>query len=424
MADPFPVQGDNGEYTLADQVGVLAEVIQSFATSLNLQETLSNAISNFIVHMDAEAASIFLLNEDGSELVCQQCAGPVDIAGLRMEANQGIVGKTVSEKRCQMVRDVRRESAFEASVDADTGFQTRSILCAPLVVRGTCIGALELINKKSGDGLFDVGDQHLVTTLASAAALAIHNARMAEALLEQERVRRELELVREVQVNLLPQPEDDHSLVVAVNIPAREVSGDFYDFLGVVDGRIFFNLADVSGKGMNTALWMAKSSGLLRCLAKSATDLGELISRVNDEVCETASHGMFVTLVAGFFDPASGEIELANAGHLPALYRTVDGAFREIPAGGPPIGVVPGTEFPTTRFNLNGGSLYLYTDGVTEYADAEGRQLEVEGLKRLIQEMAHLSPRSRIEQLIAALHRGGQKQRDDITMMLIENSGQ
>ena len=424
MAEVPAIDGANGEYTLADQVGVLSEVIQSFATSLNLQDTLSNAISNFIVHMDAEAASIFLLDAANTELVCQQCAGPVDITGLRIEANQGIVGKTVAERRCQMVRDVRRESAFEASVDADTGFVTRSILCAPLVVRGTCIGALELINKKSGDGLFDVGDQHLLTTLASAAALAIHNARMAAALVEQERVRRELELVREVQVNLLPQPEGDHSPVVAVNIPAREVSGDFYDFLTLPDGRIFFNLADVSGKGMNTALWMAKTSGLLRCLVKDAGDLGALVSRVNDEVCETGSHGMFVTLIAGFLDPARDQVELANAGHLPALYRAASGEFREIPAGGPPIGVIPDTEFPTTRFALAGGSLYLYTDGVTEYADADGKQLEVEGLKRLIQDMAHLAPRSRIEQLVAALHRSGQKQRDDITMMLIENSGQ
>lgn len=409
-----------GEHTLERQVELLAEVIQSFATSLNLQDTLRNAISSFIVYMGAEAASIFLMENNNTELVCHQCAGPVDIAGLRMDANQGIVGKTVREQRCQIVRDVHRDSDFEASIDAGTGFITRSILCAPLVVRGHCIGALELINKKGGDGLFDEEDRHLLTTLAAAAALAIHNARMAEALLEQERVRKELELVREVQVNLLPRPMADPSPIVAINIPAREVSGDFYDFLTLPDGRIYFNLADVSGKGMNTALWMAKTGGLLRCLAKTAGSLGELLARVNDEVYETSSHGMFVTMVTGFYHPERDEIEFANAGHLPALYRDANGGFREFPAEGPPIGIMPESEFPVRRLPLAGGGFYLYTDGVTESPDSHGRVLAVDGLTKLIRQMSHLSPATRLEQLIAALRRAGQKQRDDITMMLIE----
>ena len=418
---PGTVLADS-EHTLERQVEVLAEVIQGFATSLNLQETLRNAIGHFIVYMNAEAASIFLLESDDAELVCQQCAGPVDITGLRMDANQGIVGKTVREQRYKIVRDVHRDSDFEASIDAGTGFVTRSILCAPLVVRGHCIGALELINKKGGDGLFDEDDRHLLSTLAAAAALAIHNARMAEALLEQERVRKELELVREVQVNLLPRSVDGSSPVVALNIPAREVSGDFYDFMTLPDGRIYFNLADVSGKGMNTALWMAKTSGPLRCLAKTTASLGELLARVNDEVYETSSHGMFVTMVTGFYDPASDEIEFANAGHLPALYRDPGGNYREFAAEGPPIGILPDSDFAVTRLPLAGGSFYLYTDGVTESPDAHGQILEVAGLIRLIQATAHLTPATRLEQIVAALRRSGVKQRDDITMMVIGRS--
>lgn len=408
------------ERAIERQVRVLAEAIQQFATSLNLQATLRSAIATFIEHMHAEAGSIFLLDPSNRELICQQCAGPVDITGLTIPAGQGIVGRTVQTQTTQIVRNAQNETQFNPAVDAGTGFQTRSILCAPLVVRGQAIGALELINKRTADGQFDDEDRHIAAALASAAALAIHNARMVGKLVDQERVRKELEMVREVQVNLLPRAGADPLPVVAINIAAREVSGDFYDYFRLPDGRIYFNIADVSGKGMNTALWMAKTTGLLHCLAKDITDLAQLLARVNEEVYETSSHGMFVTLITGILDPARDEVILANAGHLPALYRSRDGLFQEIHAEGPPIGVVPEAEYRAVRFPLAGGSLYLCTDGVTEAPDRDGNILGISGLRGLIDSVATLSPRGRLEELVSILRRDGQRQRDDITLMLIE----
>ena len=153
-------------------------------------------------------ASIFLLEDDGHAIICRKCAGPVDITGLRLRPDQGIVGETIAKNTAQIVRDVRENKSFAAAVDADTGFETRSIMCAPLTVRGECIGALELINKRSGDRLFAASDMHLATAVSSAAALAIHNASMAQALVEQERVRRELELARQIQESLLPESRE------------------------------------------------------------------------------------------------------------------------------------------------------------------------------------------------------------------------
>jgi sigma-B regulation protein RsbU (phosphoserine phosphatase) len=411
------------ERAIERQVRVLAEAIQQFATSLNLQSTLRSAIGTFVEQMNAEAGSLFLLDASNRELVCHQCAGPVDITGLSIPAHEGIVGRTVTTQATQIVRNVQTEKQFNAAVDAGTGFETRSILCSPLVVRGQSIGALELINKRTGDGQFDEEDRHLATALAAAAALAIHNARMVGKLVDQERVRKELELVREVQINLLPRQGAETMPVVAINIPAREVSGDFYDYFRLPDGRVYFNIADVSGKGMNTALWMAKATGLLHCLAKDVSDLARLLARVNEEVCETASHGMFVTLVTGIYDPVRDEVVLANAGHLPALYRSRDGVYQEIPAEGPPIGVVPDAEYRVARLSLDGGSLYLCTDGVTEAPDHHGNLLGISGLRALIDSVAQLSPRGRLEELVAALRRDGRGQRDDITLMLVEAQG-
>ena len=270
------------------QLTLLAEISQNFSNSLDISQTLQNAIERFMQYLNSEAASIFLLENNNSELVCVRCAGPVDITGIKIPSDKGIIGNAINLRKSQMIRDAQNDPNFSKLVDAGTGFETRSILAVPLVVNDKCIGALELINKKN-DGLFDEHDKSISMVLASYAALAIHNARMADALVEKERMRKELELAREIQIGLLPKDDDPKFPIKGMNVPALEVSGDFYDFFKRDDGLIYFNLADVSGKGMNAAMLMAKASSLLHHLAKSISDPGELLSRVNNEICESCS---------------------------------------------------------------------------------------------------------------------------------------
>jgi len=407
-------------HTLEEQLELLAQITQSFSSNLDIAQTLKNAIEQFMEYMNAEAASIFLLENNATELVCVECAGPVDITGLRLSAGQGIVGKAVKTNSCQMISDVLSDHNFAKTVDMGSGFQTRSILCSPLIVNNECIGALELLNKKNDD-LFDEQDRQLSSTLASYAALAIHNARMADALVEQERMRKELELAREIQLDLLPSDMDTTNFPVkGMNVPALEVSGDFYDFFKRDDGLIYFNLADVSGKGMNAAMLMAKASSLLHHLAKSIDDPGELLSRVNDEICETVSHGMFVTIVSGFIDADNGTIQFSNAGHQPPLFHHKSGEFEELETSALPLGILAETEFPVSTIRLDGGALYIFTDGVTESMDKDQKLLDVTGLVKLIEETCKVSASKRLQDIVAKIRHPDVKQRDDITLMVIE----
>ncbi len=107
------------------------------------------------------------------------------------------------------------------------------------------------------------------------------------------------------------------------------------------DGRIYFSLGDVSGKGMDAALLMSKTASLFRCLGKTLHEPHVLLATINRELCETAIHGMFVTMACGLFDPASGEVQLANAGHEPPLLHARDGSFTATPASAPPLGILP-----------------------------------------------------------------------------------
>lgn len=393
---------------------LLASVSQAFASSLDLEETLQNAVHQITHYMHAEAASLFLLDDDGETLVCRASAGPIPIEGFSINVAQGIVGRTVRENEVQFIRDVNEDPNFAGFVDDRTGFTTRSILCAPLTLQGERLGALEVINRDSGDGLFDASDGKMLQVLASSASLVIHNARMAADLVEQERLRKELELAREIQSTLQPPVRGDGFPVAGINVPACEVSGDFYDFFELADGRIHFSLGDVSGKGMNAALLMAKTASLLHCLGKDIDDPARLLAIVNDEFCESATRGMFVTLVTGVFDPASGRVIWANAGHQPPLYRSADGSFSDFPATAPPAGIARGMQFETEDLELNGGSLYLCSDGVTEGADKHGQPLEVAGLKYLIDRYRYLPARRRVEHHLAdQLRRTGPGRRRD-----------
>ncbi len=417
---------EGGGNTTQDHLRLIAEMTREFTASHDYKTIAQTSLERITKYMSAEAASLFLVGDTGDTLACSACYGPVDITGLRISAKSGIVGRAVQTRQGTMVRDVRDDADFGAGVDAKTGFQTRSLLVAPLSIGHDCLGAIEIINRIGGDGLFNQDDLVLLETLARAAALAINNFRLTAKIVQQEREQHELELAAEIQRDLLPRPSSRDFPIHGINIPARSVSGDFFDIMPLPDGRIWFNVGDVSGKGMNAALLMAKTSSLFRCLAKSAEHPGQLLNAINSELCETNSRGMFVTMVGGLFDPATGRLVLTNAGHEPPLHfdlRTE--RFNPIPADGPPLGIAHGIAgpdgYPVTEIDLAGGMLYVFTDGLTEATTFGGGMLGIDGARALIRDHAEESPDLRLKSISGAVKLPGQSLRDDLTLLVVED---
>lgn len=235
----------------------------------------------------------------------------------------------------------------------------------------------------------------------------------------QQELNRELELGREIQKSLLPSGTDPSFPVCGINLSARQLSGDFFDYFSLPDGRIYFNLGDVSGKGVNAALLMAKTSSLFRCLGKRISDLSQLMSVLNDELCETSTRGMFVTLCGGVFNPRTKEVVMANAGHMPAVVQSADGRFGKIEAMGPPLGVIAGIDFPAKKFSIDGASLYLFSDGVTEGHKADGKEMGFKGLLNLLRDVADLEPPRRLETIVSKFTSNDEPLRDDLTMLVV-----
>jgi sigma-B regulation protein RsbU (phosphoserine phosphatase) len=351
-------------------------------------------------------------------MVCRASAGPIPITGLRMPMKKGIVGRVMETGESHIVKDVHDDPDFNPQVDRDTGFSTRSIMCTPLRIEDRTLGVMQVLNKKSGSGLFSDSDLDVLHVLGSFAALAINSAQMAADLMEQRRIKQELDLARQLQTRLLPAPQPAPFPLVGINLPHYEVSGDFYDYYPIDAHRIGFSIGDVSGKGINAALLMVRTTSLLRSLGRAGLPLSELLGRVNRELCETGSQGMFVCALVGVFDRRTGQVTLCNAGFPAPLLRKATGRFDALPADAPPLGIVPESSYSEEQVKLAGGALYLYSDGVTESRNARGKCIGVAGLARLVKRHAALPLRARLAAIVDSLRQ--LSLRDDTTLLILE----
>jgi sigma-B regulation protein RsbU (phosphoserine phosphatase) len=407
--------GDAAERTLA----FLADLSEALAVSLDLRQTLEQAVTRIAGFMQAEAASMFLLDPASGLLECRICVGPVNLLGLKLARGQGVVGHAVEENAVQLVRDAQRDARVHLRVDAETGFVTRSILCAPLSTANGPIGVLEVINRKDGTP-FDEADARVLRVLAAPTALAINNARLARDQLEQQRLKREFDLARKLQKALLPKRRRGGFPLLAVNVPAHEISGDFYDYFDLPDGRMGFVVGDVSGKGLDAAMLMTRAASLLRWAGKDGLTPAAWLKRANDELCETTSEGRFVCALVGVYTRATREVRFAGAGFPPVL-RAHGGAIDELPSEGPPLGILPGVEFGEHVLALGSGTLYAFSDGVTDVRSGAGR-LGGDGVRALVQRYAKLAPESRLRAIVHELKQ--LKLVDDTTLLLLEEPRQ
>ncbi len=411
-AMPLPVAVASEARALA----FLADLSETLAVSLDLRQTLSEAVTRIADFMDAEAASLFLLEEDGDMLECKVCVGPIDITGLRIPLGQGVVGRAVAENRNQVVSDALSDARVDRSNDADTGFVTRSLLCTPLATAKGPIGALEVVNKRTG-GAFSADDAEILRLVAAPTSLAINNARMAHELVQQARMRREFDLARRMQKSLLPKRRRDGFPLIGMNLPAHEISGDFYDYFDLADGRIGFFIGDVSGKGLDAALLMVRVASLLRWVGKDGTPPSEWLQKVNEELCQGSLDGRFVCALVGHCDRNAQQVEIAAAGFPPALLHR-HGEFTEFLSGGAPLGILAGETFDGYRIDLTDASLYCYSDGVTDVRDAQRRTIGSEGVRELISRHAGASAEPRLRGMFSELKH--MRLVDDTTLLLIE----
>jgi sigma-B regulation protein RsbU (phosphoserine phosphatase) len=355
------------------------------------------------------------------------------IESPEFQVSRGVVDRVFREGQPLLTSNAQEDSRLDGRASI-VALGLRSILCVPLRHKGTNLGVIYVDNRLRA-GIFTQDDLELLGAIASSAVIAIENARLYEVAVEKGRMERELQVAREVQSSLIPRgvPKIQGWELAARWVPAREVSGDFYDFIPVElagseshrsRGGLGIVIADVSDKGMPAALFMALTRSIVRASVAQGFSPAEGITKANKLVCADAADGMFVTLFYAQLDSLTNDLVYVNAGHdPPLLYRAKDERLISLGRTGMALGIDEDTRFEQRIVQFEPGDfVFLYTDGVTDAANAQWQAFERVRVEGVIQDSRALTMVELILRIESALSEfvGDSPAFDDITMLAMK----
>ena len=403
-------------------LGSLLEVSKALAVFVELDPLLKVILDKATEVMDAERSTIFMHDEKLSVLR-SHLSGQIKRDAVLLHLGVGIAGHVAKTLSLLSVPDAYADPRFNPKFDKETGFRTRNILCAPLLSRdGRLLGVIQLLNKR-GSLAFSTYDETLLLAFASIAGVAIDRARLVAAVVESKRIEESLRLAHDIQMGMLTTrfPREGVSIHAALQ-PARGVGGDFYDIVEQ-EGRVWFAVGDVSGKGMGAALFMAITLTLFRASAEGAASPAEVMARMNRGLARDNERAMFVTVFVGLLDLATGRVTYANGGHNPPYLLRGTGAVDGLSnADSPALGVFEEAAYANSALDLRpGDGLFLYTDGITEAQTPDESFYGVERLEALLRALVSSSPAECVDRVVGDVNRfaSGASPADDLTVLAL-----
>src|SRR5256714_262054 len=413
-----------------DKLRMLLDVTKKISRSLDLQEVLNLVMDTLDSVIPYDAAGIFVLQCVDTSLVpkgeepCTFKSEAVrgydidELSDLHLKLGEGFLGSVALSGTPIISPDVRNDPVYINARD-----RTRSEMVAPIISNDEVIGVFDLESDELN--AYSADDLEVLMLLASQVAIIIEKVMLHEQLIEKKRLEGQLEVARQVQLELLP-PKDPQVRgydISAYNFPTEEVSGDYYDWVRIYDDEIGIVIADVSGKGVPAAILMA----FLRASLRAATHIGYAtnisMAKVNYLLYESIERNQFVTAFHGILDASNKTLSYSNAGHNPPLLIKAAGETRFIDHGEQPLGMFRGTRYHQYHLLLEPGDvLVLYTDGVTEAQSPSGEEFGRERLAEAVKEQLNQPG----QELIASLQMeilewtAGAGSSDDVTFFVIK----
>ena len=399
--------------------------------------------------IDAHGGALYLVDRTGKLLVpsfiSKNCPPLVDIPPSISQQSLNSPVALESYVRLQTVKPgegllgavwERREPLFLSSKDSDprleglrhSALELDSVMIGPLIYADQNLGVLAVANGPMS-APFSASDFVVFQSIVEQSAFALYNAAVYSEAGDKRRIDRDLEVAHDIQRILLPNaaPAIDGFEIAGLNIPASQVSGDYYDYISLAGDRIGIAIADVSGKGIAASLIMAMCRSVLRSVAGSSQSAAAVLHEVNRQVYPDIREDMFISMAYVIAQKGSDELVLARAGHdAPLHFRVSDQSVTRINPPGMALGIDSGSVFNrvTSDFRVRleaGDCLILYTDGVTEALDVHGLEF---GISQLIEAVQASSPNgapailSRVTSDLKSFV-GGHQQNDDITLIAI-----
>ncbi|BCX02463.1 MAG: hypothetical protein KatS3mg053_0401 [Candidatus Roseilinea sp.] len=374
----------------AQQMELVSEVARSTASVFDLQSLLPRLIQSIQSAFGYYFVGIFLVDELG-QIVCSAASHPA-VIGKRRRMGEGLVGACIAEGRVIVVDDTSCDGRFMFAPEMP---ETKSEAVLPLKIGERVIGALDL--QSDQPCAFGRDEAHYLEVLSQQVAVAVEDARLYEQSVERQQLEQELNFAREIQTSFLPKsrPQVEGWSVAGQWRAARQVGGDFYDFIALPEARWGIVIADVADKGVPAALFMALSRTLMRAVAFSGRAPGEALARANELIQSDSASDLFVTMIYAIWNPRAGSVVFANAGHNPPLLCRATGEVRVLRSRGIALGVVDRLSPEPVFLELQAGDvLLLYTDGMTDAINEAGEAFGLARLQEALARSRHLDAES------------------------------
>jgi len=414
---------ENRQLQLAvNELRILNDIATTITSTQPVEVIIDQIVVRCIKYLGVQEGTISLLERKDSDEQFHTMIRHLDssIERVPIKLDNRLKGWMLKNHKVLLSNDIQKDDRFNYL--SNHSFQ--SILCVPLMVKGNLMGYLAVFNKKDGMPFTDQ-DRRLLSIIGSQSAQVIENARLYEEEKALFSLQEEMRMARDIQLSLLP----DHAPVIsgfqisAINLPAKMVGGDYYDFLSLPSQKFGFCIGDITGKGMPAAMLMANLQATFRSQVMAFEKCGQCLEGTNKLLFKSTEPTKFATLFYGLLDPNAGRLEYVNGGHdAPILFRK-DGKTEFLPATGLLLGVMENVTYASASISFQPNDmLLLYTDGITEAMNKNGDQFSLDRLVKLGKKLTEKSTEEIREYILEEVrhHAAGAPQSDDITLMVIK----
>ena len=409
-----------------EELAILNDIATAITSTQSLEKIVALIVQRCIKHLKVEQGVVMLLDEQDTEkpfqtMIRKQDSSP-NVLPYRFD-NQ-ITGWMLKNKSPLLINDLKNDERFKFT--DETELPVKTLLSVPMSLKGRMIGLLTLFNKKSESG-FSSDDQRLLSIIAAQSAHVIEHARLLQKEQELFKLEEEYRMAKEIQLNILPKqiPAIEGYDIFAINIPAKEVGGDYYDFIKLTGNRIAFCLGDITGKGLAAAMLMANLQATLRGQALTQNNVCDNIKNSNVLLFNSTAENRFATLFYGELDFVNHTITYCNAGH-DAPVSLFKNNITRLTEGGLLMGCFDFAEFEQKDKQIKSGELLLiFSDGVTEAMNINYEEFGEEKLISIVKSSQDLKVKELIEKIVTEVrvHSSKVEQSDDITLLAIKRSG-
>jgi phosphoserine phosphatase RsbU/P len=404
-----------------EELSVLNEISAAIGSSMKVEEITKLIISKCIKKIEVEQGAVTLLKDDSTDpfkTFVRVIDKNMENVPYRLGVN--LAGWMFKNQKPLLINDLSTDQRF-TGISLETG-KIKSILSVPLKVKNKLIGLLSLFNKKGDD--FNAEDMRLLSIIAMQSAQTIENARLYEEERKLLALEEDLRTAKNIQLSLLPK-ENPHIPgidIAGVSLPAREVGGDYFDFIPIDDRHLGIAVADVSGKGTSAALLMANLQASLRGQALVNQSVKDTVTKINFMLSRFIDRGKFITLFYGILDIKDKTFTYSNAGHDFPFLLTKDGSLQTLEKGGIILGIFDNSSYEEETVQLKpGDSMLLYTDGITEATNEKDETFEKERLLELLRNNQDHSAQNLSQKIVDSVitFQGTNPQSDDITLVVV-----